>query len=311
MQSGPTPNCSTSQCRCTEHCMASDDVCTANIPHPDPTHHSLPDALAARPGATQLLVDGKRVAAGAQYTPGATHRFTVIPGANGNTTTAIAPSWFLIDTGVGALFAPAAAAAAGDVSSVKRGGAGLGQFAVDCNGTRASFSVPIGARADVLWTAPADGAAQTKAALRAVTLRVAEATGMGNLTVVSAVLDAPSAGLAPKGEVGFACVVGAGVRPSGGPPTRQCMTVPIGTVGALTKASCESACFAADGSSGGGVTDAYRCLRCDHVYNRSDDKLGRAFEDLPDDWVCPVCGAPKSAYAKQTLEDGAVMWSHA
>ena len=131
---------------------------------------------------------------------------------------------------------------------------------------------------------------------------------MGNLTVVSAVLDAPSTGLAPAGELGFACVVGEGVRPGGGPLTRQCMTVPLGSVGALTKAACESTCFAAEGS--GGVTNAYRCLRCDHVYNRSDDKLGRAFEDLPDDWVCPVCGAPKSAYAKQTLEDGVVLWSH-
>ena len=122
-------------------------------------------------------------------------------------------------------------------------------------------------------------------------------------------LDAPSVGLAPEDEVGFACVVGAGVRPGGGPPTRQCMTVPVGTVGALTKAACESECFAAGG--GGGDANAYRCLRCDHVYNRSDDKLGRAFEDLPADWVCPVCGAPKSAYAKQTLKGGAVAWSHA
>ncbi|HJB51197.1 MAG TPA: rubredoxin, partial [Candidatus Anaeromassilibacillus stercoravium] len=24
-----------------------------------------------------------------------------------------------------------------------------------------------------------------------------------------------------------------------------------------------------------------------------------SFEELPDDWVCPICGAPKSAFKRQ------------
>ena len=90
MHGGPTPNCSSALCTCTEHCMATDAVCTANIPHPDPTHHSLPDALAARPGRTVLLLNGERIAHGARFTPGGVHQITVVPGSN---TTNF--SWFL------------------------------------------------------------------------------------------------------------------------------------------------------------------------------------------------------------------------
>eukprot|EP00937_MAST-01D_sp_MAST-1D-sp2_P003005 g3005.t1 len=275
--------------------MATDDVCTANIPSPDRTHHSLPDALAARPGRTVLLLDGKPIARGARFTPGAVHRITVVPGAN-----AAKSSWFLFDTGVGTLAAAAAAAARVPERL------SLPSFTLSCNGTRASFAAAAGASAELLWTAPA---AASAAGAGTVALRVAEATSMGNLSVNAAVLGAPATGLAPAGAVGFACVVGKGLRPGGGAPTRQCMSMPAGTVGALTKAACESACFNAGG--GGAGAASYRCLRCDHVYNRSsDDQLLRAFEDLPDDWVCPVCGAPKSAYAKQTLGDGSVVWAH-
>ncbi|MFW5734493.1 MAG: rubredoxin, partial [Oceanidesulfovibrio sp.] len=27
-------------------------------------------------------------------------------------------------------------------------------------------------------------------------------------------------------------------------------------------------------------------------------KPGTPFEDIPDDWVCPVCGAPKDDFSK-------------
>jgi rubredoxin len=46
----------------------------------------------------------------------------------------------------------------------------------------------------------------------------------------------------------------------------------------------------------------YRCLICGYIY---DPKLGdsaggvrpgTAFEDLPDDWVCPECGAGKDEF---------------
>jgi len=40
---------------------------------------------------------------------------------------------------------------------------------------------------------------------------------------------------------------------------------------------------------------AYRCAVCDYEY---DEELeGVKWEDLPDDWVCPVCGADKVAFS--------------
>merc|ERR1712050_264399 len=38
------------------------------------------------------------------------------------------------------------------------------------------------------------------------------------------------------------------------------------------------------------------CKVCQHVYDPNSDGDGMAFEDLPDTWVCPVCGQPKSVY---------------
>ncbi|MCX6557821.1 MAG: rubredoxin [Candidatus Aminicenantes bacterium] len=46
----------------------------------------------------------------------------------------------------------------------------------------------------------------------------------------------------------------------------------------------------------------YACSICGYVYNPADGDsdsgipAGTAFEDLPDDWVCPVCGAGKDAF---------------
>lgn len=39
----------------------------------------------------------------------------------------------------------------------------------------------------------------------------------------------------------------------------------------------------------------YKCNVCSFLYD--EEKEGCAWEDLPADWVCPVCGAPKSAFA--------------
>jgi len=44
----------------------------------------------------------------------------------------------------------------------------------------------------------------------------------------------------------------------------------------------------------------YRCEVCDYLYD--EEKEGTTFEDLPDDWVCPVCGSPKS-YFKPVEEE--------
>jgi rubredoxin len=47
----------------------------------------------------------------------------------------------------------------------------------------------------------------------------------------------------------------------------------------------------------------YKCSVCGYVYDpeKGDPEngvdLGTAFEDLPDNWVCPVCGASKEDFA--------------
>ena len=40
----------------------------------------------------------------------------------------------------------------------------------------------------------------------------------------------------------------------------------------------------------------YKCLLCGHQYN--EEKEGVKWEDLPEDWVCPLCKSPKSAFVK-------------
>ena len=49
--------------------------------------------------------------------------------------------------------------------------------------------------------------------------------------------------------------------------------------------------------------EKFECDVCGYVYDPKDgDDMngvapGTAFKDLPDDWVCPVCGAPKSQFS--------------
>ena len=51
--------------------------------------------------------------------------------------------------------------------------------------------------------------------------------------------------------------------------------------------------------------DRYICDVCGYVYDpeKGDPdhgvKPGTKFEDLPDDWVCPVCGASKESFSKE------------
>jgi len=46
----------------------------------------------------------------------------------------------------------------------------------------------------------------------------------------------------------------------------------------------------------------YRCTRCGHIYDpqKGDPEHGvapgTAFENLPDNWVCPECGNPKAGF---------------
>ena len=50
--------------------------------------------------------------------------------------------------------------------------------------------------------------------------------------------------------------------------------------------------------------DKYRCTICGYVYEpeKGDPDSGVApgtpFEDLPADWVCPICGATKDQFEK-------------
>jgi rubredoxin len=47
----------------------------------------------------------------------------------------------------------------------------------------------------------------------------------------------------------------------------------------------------------------YECGPCGYVYDPAEGDPdngiapGTAFEDLPDDWVCPICGAGKEDFS--------------
>ncbi len=46
----------------------------------------------------------------------------------------------------------------------------------------------------------------------------------------------------------------------------------------------------------------YQCTVCGYVYDETegdpenDIAPGTKWDELPEDWVCPVCGAPKSDF---------------
>jgi len=50
----------------------------------------------------------------------------------------------------------------------------------------------------------------------------------------------------------------------------------------------------------------YRCTVCGYVYDPekgdpgSNVAVGTAFEDLSEDWVCPLCGASKTEFEEET-----------
>ena len=51
--------------------------------------------------------------------------------------------------------------------------------------------------------------------------------------------------------------------------------------------------------------DKYVCTVCGYVYDPETGDLdngiepGTAFDDLADDWTCPVCGASKDEFEKE------------
>ncbi len=48
--------------------------------------------------------------------------------------------------------------------------------------------------------------------------------------------------------------------------------------------------------------DKYRCIICDYIYDPAlgdpDHGIaaGTSFDDIPDDWCCPLCGVDKSNF---------------
>ena len=52
------------------------------------------------------------------------------------------------------------------------------------------------------------------------------------------------------------------------------------------------------------MSEKYKCTVCGYIYDPatgdpdSGIKPGTLFKDIPDDWVCPTCGADKSAFEK-------------
>ncbi len=51
--------------------------------------------------------------------------------------------------------------------------------------------------------------------------------------------------------------------------------------------------------------DKYVCSVCGYVYDPEDGdpdngvETGTSFENVPDDWTCPVCGAEKELFEKE------------
>lgn len=48
----------------------------------------------------------------------------------------------------------------------------------------------------------------------------------------------------------------------------------------------------------------WRCIPCDYIYDPAEGDpdsgipAGTAFEDLPEDWECPICGVGKEDFEK-------------
>jgi rubredoxin len=51
--------------------------------------------------------------------------------------------------------------------------------------------------------------------------------------------------------------------------------------------------------------EKYVCKVCGYIYDPADGdpdnniSPGTSFEDLPEDWVCPTCGAGKEEFEKE------------
>ncbi|HSN39390.1 MAG TPA: rubredoxin [Burkholderiales bacterium] len=55
----------------------------------------------------------------------------------------------------------------------------------------------------------------------------------------------------------------------------------------------------------------YVCSTCSHIYDEASGEPeagiapGTRWEDIPDDWVCPVCGVAKTEFREMITADQA------
>ena len=59
---------------------------------------------------------------------------------------------------------------------------------------------------------------------------------------------------------------------------------------------CAKICYINNVKIGGIRMDKYKCVACGYIYDDAVEAV--KFADLPEDWVCPLCGVPKSAFVK-------------
>lgn len=51
--------------------------------------------------------------------------------------------------------------------------------------------------------------------------------------------------------------------------------------------------------------EQWKCVICGYIYNpekgdpEGDIQAGTSFEDLPENWICPICGAGKEEFTKE------------
>ncbi|WP_297427946.1 rubredoxin [Clostridium sp.] len=51
--------------------------------------------------------------------------------------------------------------------------------------------------------------------------------------------------------------------------------------------------------------EKYICTVCGYIYDEAEGDPdngvapGTKFDDIPEDWVCPLCGVPKSDFEKE------------
>lgn len=88
--------------------------------------------------------------------------------------------------------------------------------------------------------------------------------------------------------------------------TKKCFR-PLAGPGSTKDAHCElpTEKTAAPSAAKGTSMSKYVCNVCGYVYDPAEGdpdngvSAGTAFEDVPEDWVCPVCGATKDNFSPE------------